>query len=325
MDKIKLVKKLYKKSFFDKKYNLKKMKPLPVIKESKLFYNIGLEFVKKGNYGIVILAGGNGSRLGYNGPKGCMELSIDNKFKSFFEIYIEQLKNYNYIPIYIMTSTLNNEETVKYFEDKNYFNYPKDNIMFFSQTNLPILDIKGNILNIEGPCGNGDVFASLKRNNLINDMVKRKIEYLLFINIDNILNNLLDFNFIGSVINNKYNLAAKTMKTDKKEWTFCKYKNRPIMTPIKNDEFFYKNISYYLMNIKLIKKFSNKKLPYHRAFKKIIYNNKKIDTFKFEKFIFDAFKYSKELLLYETNELFYTIKRVSDVKKAIEMYKNNHS
>lgn len=330
MNKEKLVKKLYKKSFKDPKFNLKKLKELKVIKENNLYYKKGVELVKNGFYGVVILAGGNGSRLGFNGPKGCMELNIFGKFISFFEIYISQLKKYN-IPVYIMTSTLNNEVITKYFEEKNYFNYKKENIKFFVQTNLPILDIKGNVLNQIGPSGNGDVFASLKRNNLIKDIKKRNLKYLLFVNIDNILNNLVDFNFIGTTISNNYNLASKTKKTGVKEWVFCKYKKHPIMLPDINltselkKKYFYKNISYHLISTDLIEKFSNKKLPFHRAFKKTIYEGKKIDSFKFEKFIFDAFKYSKDMLLYETNEPFYPIKRVEDINKAITLYeRNNH-
>ena len=333
MNKVKLVKKLYKKSFHDPKFNLKKISELKVIKENDFFYEKGEELVKKGFYGVVILAGGNGSRLGYNGPKGCMELNINGKFISFFEIYINQLKDifkkYKvYIPIYIMTSTLNNDETIKYFENKNYFNYEKEKIKIFTQTNLPILDIKGNVLNQIGPSGNGDVFVSLKRNGLIKDMKNKKLKYLLFINIDNILNDLVDFNFIGTTISNNYEIASKTKKTNIKEWIFCKYKNHPIMLPSLNltnelqKKYFYKNISYHLISTNLIKKFSHKKLPFHRAFKKTIYNGKKIDSFKFERFIFDAFKYSKDMLLYETKEPFYPIKRVSDINDAIKLYKN---
>lgn len=336
MNKVKLVKKLYKKSFHDPKFNLKKISELKVIKENDLYCEVGKELIKKEQYGVVVLAGGNGSRLGYNGPKGCMELNINGKFMSFFEIYINQLKEIHnkykiYIPVYIMTSTLNNDETIKYFENKNYFNYDKNKIKFFTQTNLPILDIKGNVLNQMGPSGNGDVFVCLKKNNLIEDMRKNNLKYLLFVNVDNILNNLVDFNFIGTTIKNNYSLASKTKKTNVKEWVFCKYKNRPIMLPSLNltselqEKYFYKNISYHLISVNLIEKFSKKRLPFHRAFKKTIYMGKKIDSFKFERFIFDAFKYSDDMLLYESNEPFYPIKRVNDINEAIELYeKNNH-
>ncbi len=354
LKKIKYIKmyKLYKHSYKNMKINIKEIKPLNVIKKSNKYKNIGIDLIKKGEYGVVIMAGGNGTRLGFNGPKGCLELNIDNKFISLFELYIIQLKRiidkYNIvIPIYIMTNTENNNEIINYFEKKNYFNYPKNKIKFFKQSNLPILDVNGKIIlkdekNILfGPNGNGDIFKALKKSKLIKDMMHNNLKYLLFVNVDNILNNLVDFDFIGTVISQKYKLASKTIKINgAKEWIFCKYKNRPFMLPTEylnnklfdfkqNNEYIYryKNISYYLISISLIKKFTRVKIPYHRAYKKSKYLNSpnKPNSFKFEKFIFDAFYYSKDMLLYETDQAeFYPIKRISDIKGAIEMYKKNN-
>ena len=344
------MKKLYKNSFKDDLIDIDKITNLNVIKKNKKYMNSGIEFIKKGEYGVVIMAGGNGSRLGFKGPKGCLELNVDNKFISLFEIYINQLKEiinkYNIvIPLYIMTSSINDDETVSFFKKKNYFNYPKDKIKFFKQDNLPILDTKGNLLlkdksNILfGPNGNGDVFKALRKNHLIKDMIMNNIKYCLFINVDNVLNKLVDFDFIGTVIENNYKLASKTIKLEnKKEWVFCKYKNHPFMLPtgFLNNQLFnkkiddeyiyrYKNISYHLISIDLIKKFSKVKLPYHRAYKKSIYINSlnQKNSFKFEKFIFDAFMSSRDMLLYETNDSdFYPIKRIEDIKGAIEKLKN---
>ena len=92
-------------------------------------------------------------------------------------------------------------------------------------------------------------------------------------------------------------------------------------------KYYYKNISYHLIHIDLIKKFSKKRLPYHRAYKKNKYigSENKLNSFKFEKFIFDAFYYSKDMLLYETDESeFYPIKGIDSIKKAIELYQKNN-
>ena len=333
------MKKLYLNSFHDKKIDIDRITPLKVIEKNNKYKNIGINLIKNGEYAVLIMAGGNGSRLGFHGPKGCFELNIDGRFISFFEIYINQLKEiinvYNIvIPLYIMTSEINYNETINFFKHNKYFNYPKDRIKIFKQDSLPIMSVDGHILlkdktNILfGPNGNGDVFKALRKNKLIKDMIKNNIKYTLFINIDNILNNIVDFSFIGNVIKNNYLLASKTISlTDKKEWVFCKYKNHPFMVPfnyLNNDLYKYKNISYHLINIKLIKKFSYKKLPYHRAFKKSIYLNSsnKLNSFKFEKFIFDAFYYSKDMLLYEIDKNeFYPIKGIDDIKKAIKLYK----
>ena len=349
---------LYKNSFYDEELDINKISNLNCIyklknNEIKKYNKIGEELIKYKKYGIVIMAGGNASRLDLDIPKGCLKLNINNKKISIFEIYINQLKNfyekYNvYIPLYIMTSSSNYKNTKKFFKDNNYFKYPKDKIVFFKQNNLPILDINGKILlknkyNILfGPNGNGDVFNSLKYNNLIKKMKKNNLEYILFSTIDNVLTNLIDFKFIGSTIYNNYNLATKTiLKNDEndKNWVFCKYDNKPYMIPSRylnndinnkkdnNNNFVYrdKNITYHLININEIIKYSNIKLKYHRAFKKNNYMNNngefiiadKQNTFKFEKFIFDAFEYSNDMLLYRIDEKeFCTIKNKEDIKKA---------
>ena len=353
-----LINNLYKNSFYDEKLDKNKFSFLKCIynlnkEDIKKYNKIGINLIKNNNYGIVILAGGNASRLNLNIPKGCLELNIYNKKISIFELYINQLKEiknkYNiYIPLYIMTSTSNYKDTLNYFKNNNYFNYPKSKIKFFKQNDLPILDIKGKILlknkyNILfGPNGNGDVFYSLKNNNLIEDMKKKNLKYVLFSTIDNVLSNLIDFNFIGATIYNKYKIASKSiLKEDSndKNWVFCKYNNKPSMIPTeylddeimdkkdKNNNYIYrdKNITYHLISIDEIEKYSNINLKYHRENKKNNYMNldgkyiisEKQNSFKFEKFIFDAFAYSDDMLLYrvDKNE-FYPIKNNNDINNV---------
>ena len=301
------------------------------------------------------MAGGFGSRLGLSYPKGCLELNVKNKKISLFELFINQLKvankKYNSnISLYIMTSTSNHYDTINFFDKNNYFDYDKNNIKFFNQNNLPILDIDGKIVLkskfeiLFGPNGNGDVFSALKENNLITDMKNKNIKYILFSTIDNVLTNLVDVTFIGSTIKNKYKVCTKTIekKDDKdKSWIFCKYNGKPFMLPKayiteeltnKKDDFgnyIYRetNITYHLVSIDNVELFSNKKLKYHRAYKKnffldkngVLLKPKTPNSFKFEKFIFDAFEYSDDMLLYTTDENnFCPIKNVEDIKIAEE-------
>ncbi|MBP3765720.1 MAG: UTP--glucose-1-phosphate uridylyltransferase [Bacilli bacterium] len=333
---------LYKKSFKDEVINTLNVSFLNVLKKTDKYRSVGVEFVKNGKYAVVIMAGGMGSRLGLNIPKGCIKIND----KSLFEIYVDKLKKVNSelnieIPIYIMTSKNNNISTQKFFKSNNFFSYPQDKVKFFVQDELPILNKSGKVVNynksiLMGPNGNGDVFKSLKRNNLINDMKLNNIEYALFVNIDNPLNNLVDFDFIGATIAKKYKLSSKTIKLDKpNEWIFIKYNKRPYMLPLGyigkffnklvNGEYLYryKNISYHLIHIDLIEKFSKINLKYHRAYKLTkIDKDKEIESFKFEKFIFDAFYYADDMLLYETdNKEFYPIKNIKDLEY---FKKNNH-
>ncbi len=348
---------LYKNSFFDEKIDMNKISNLRCIsnlnEENKLLYkNAGENLVKNGNYAIVIMAGGNASRLGIDIPKGCLELNIKNKKISLFELFISQLKNIRkdfgvFINIYIMTSDSNYAKTINYFEQNNYFNYPKKYIKFFIQENLPILDKDGKILLknkyhiLYGPNGNGDVFNSLKKSKLIKDMEKKNIKFVLFSTVDNALTKLIDFQFIGATICNNYDVSTKTLfKEDEnsKDWVFCKYNNKPYMLPSlyinldisnkkdKENNFLFRdtNITYHLVSLEEIKKLSKIKLKYHRAYKKNDYMNLegKIiksdipNSFKFEKFIFDAFYYCNDMLLYriQKNE-FCPIKNKNDISK----------
>ena len=124
------------------------------------------------------MAGGQGTRLGHKGPKGTFELNLYPEKKSLFEILAikiqEANKKYNInIPWYIMTSQENNDETIKFFYNKNYFGLDKNNIFFFSQSKLPLISFDGKILLSEPykihevSNGNGDIFESLLSNGLI--------------------------------------------------------------------------------------------------------------------------------------------------------------
>ena len=95
--------------------------------------------------------GGQGTRLGHLGPKGTFKLNVFGKEKSLFEILSDNLKeankNYNtVIPWYIMTSKENHNQTYEFLENNNYFGYDKENVMLFSQGELPLVDTEGKIL-----------------------------------------------------------------------------------------------------------------------------------------------------------------------------------
>ena len=353
----KLMNKLYVNSYIDEKLNLKKVKPLKVIQDVKnqSFIKCGENIVLNNNYGIVLMAGGNATRLGLNKPKGMLEINYYNKKMSLFQIYINKVSEvYNqykvYINIYIMTNKDNKDEIMNFFEENNYFNYPKDKIKFFIQGMLPLLSVDGKILLKDKnniwlvPNGNGDVFKSLKNSELINDMKANNIKYCLFTGIDNPLIDLVDFNFLGSTIFYKYKLSSKTIYKSnalEKDWVFCKYNNRPYMlddnhikyfNDIKdeNNDYLYreKNIMYHLIHIDYIEKFSKINLKYHRAYKKYdAYEDNRLKTincFKFEKFIYDAFYYAKDMLLYRVNEdEFYPIKKKEDIECVEKILNHN--
>ncbi len=361
----KLMKNLYKNSYFDEDIDINEISELKCITnlsetEKKEYKKIGEKLIRQNQYGIVILAGGNASRLGM-GPKGCLEINVTQKKISLFEIFINQLKEINKkynitLNLYIMTSATNYAEIQTFFKKKNYFDYPKYNIQFFIQEELPILDVQGNVVLKDknqilfGPNGNGNVFKALKRSGLLKDIKTKNIKYILFTTIDNVLTKLVDLEFIGSTLFYNYKLSSKTITKEnenEKDWIFCKYKNKPFMLPTRyittnitntknsNGKYIYreKNIAYHLIATDLVVKFADIDLKYHRAYKKNNYidiNGQKItsqgpNTFKFEQFIFDAFYFTDDILLYRINEEeFCPIKTQEDIKKAEKAISSNN-
>ena len=359
-----LVNEIYKNSYNDDVIDMNQVTNLNIIKKEDISDDnnyLGENLIRNNGYAVVLMAGGFGSRLGLDIPKGCLELKLKDKTISLFELYINQIKEANKkynsnINLYIMTGNTNTNKTIEYFENNNYFDY-KDNIKIFTQSNFPILNTNGKILLknkgeiLMGPNGNGAVFSELKRYGLLDDIKNKNIKYVLFSTIDNVLSNIVDVKFISTVLKNNYKLATKTiMKEDEnnKGWVFCKYNNKPFMLPSayitpeltntkdKNNEYIYRetNITYHLISIDYIEEFSNIDLRYHRAYK----NNRFLDengnytttedknSFKFEKFIFDAFYYADDMLLYRVNkDDFCPIKEKDDINKAIDALKNKMS
>ena len=122
--------------------------------EDKKKYNeIGEKAIREGKLAVVTMAGGQGTRLGFDGPKGTFDLGLDSH-KTLFEILCDTLKEakkrYDItIPWYIMTSEENNEDTKEFFDQNNYFDYPKEMIQFFKQGKFPMMDTKGKLLKDE--------------------------------------------------------------------------------------------------------------------------------------------------------------------------------
>lgn len=306
--------------------------------EISYYEHIGKNAIVNGKFAVVTLAGGQGTRLGYKGPKGTFELDIVPK-KSLFEILCDNLKTarekYDItIPWYIMTSIYNDEATKKFFEEKNYFGYPKNMVFFFKQGELPLIDISGNLI-LEEPYkikeasnGNGDVFHSMKKYNILDNMKKQQIEWVFFSGIDNVILNIVDPLFLGLTISHNKLIASKTLlkkNADDKDWIFARKNGKPAiinsynltdsMKEARNKEgnYLYReiNILAHLFNISALDKIVNTSLPYHRAFKKNTFVNdegmKQVpespNTFKFETFIFDAFSLFNDIELLRVEEI----------------------
>ena len=130
------------------------------------FTDIGLQAIRDGKVGAVLLAGGQGIRLGFEHPKGMFNIGIDRElyiFKCLINNLLEVTRQADaWIPLFIMTSVDNNKETQEFFEQHNYFGYSSENVWFFIQEQLPTVNTDGKLmLSCDGtistvPNGNGE-------------------------------------------------------------------------------------------------------------------------------------------------------------------------
>ena len=146
--------------------------------------------------------------FGHPGPKGTYKINFNNGEKYLFEIIVDTLKKANNkynvnIPWYIMTSNENNDDTIKFLEDNNYFGYLKEYVYIFKQGELPLLNEQGKVLIgksgliKEASNGNGGIFNSMLREGAIKDMDKRGIEWIFIGSVDNVLLKNVDVLLLG--------------------------------------------------------------------------------------------------------------------------------
>ena len=266
------------------------------------------------------MAGGQGTRLGFDGPKGTYKLDIGEKGKYIFEILADTLKRAaketgiesNW---YIMTSRENDEATKKFFEEHNFFEYSKDKLKFFTQSTLPLIDKEGKLLVgndykiREASDGNGGVYKALKDSKMIEDMKKEGIEWVTICGVDNIMVNMVDPVFLGMAIDKNVPIASKSIPKaypEERVGVFCKRLSEEMRyEKDENGNLLYgdANIVNHLLTINAIEEIAGKQLDYHVAIKKNAYIDEELKEFipdepnscKFEAFIFDGFKFLDDM------------------------------
>jgi UDP-N-acetylglucosamine/UDP-N-acetylgalactosamine diphosphorylase len=183
----------------------------------------GQRAICEGSVAAVILSGGQGTRLGFAGPKGMYDIGLPSK-KSIFQLHVERIIRVKellaadmYPMVYIMTSDLNDAVIRQYFKDQKYFGYPRDRIMFFEQGLQPCLSNDGKLM-LESehslamaPDGNGGLYLALESSGAIEDMYRRGVQHLHVYGIDNVLTKALDPAFIGLCIHQNVELANKVV------------------------------------------------------------------------------------------------------------------
>lgn len=294
--------------------------------EKERLDELGERVIVSGNYAVVTMAGGQGTRLGHTGPKGTFKLDVYGKGKYLFEILAENLKDANkkyntIIPWYIMTSRENNDQTQEFLEKNNYFGYDKNNVMLFEQGELPLVNTEGKMLIgkdlkiKEASDGNGGVFSSLRKTGMLSNMKERGVKWIFIGGVDNAILKMADTTLLGLAIDKKVEIASKSVvkaNPHERVGVFCKMNGHPKVIEYSelpeemaeevdnNGELKYgeSHIMCNLFTIDAVEKISKEPLIYHSAFKKNSYideEDKEVipdepNSYKFEAFIFDSFE-----------------------------------
>lgn len=317
-----------------------KLEPLSALEVSEIEANkakyeqIGIDAIKASKVGAVLLAGGQGTRLGSDGPKGKYNIGI-TKDVYIFERLIRNLLDVTdkagcYVPLYIMTSDKNNDETIAFFEEKNYFGYPKDFVKFFKQEMAPSVDFDGKLymesadsLSLS-PNGNGGWFYSMAVTGVLKDVKERGIEWLNIFAVDNVLQRIADPVFVGATLDSGRVSGAKVVRKadpNEKVGVLCLEDGRPSIVEyyemteeIINSREANGELSYnfgvilnYLFRVDKLEEIMNAKMPVHVVEKKIPYMDKegnyiKPETpngYKFELLVLDMIHLLDNCLSFE--------------------------
>ncbi|WP_303821280.1 UDPGP type 1 family protein [Ruminococcus flavefaciens] len=305
-----------------------------IASESDRFTQTGVEALKAGKVAAVLLAGGQGTRLGFDKPKGMFNIGVDTELY-IFQCLINNLMDVvklagAWVPLYIMTSEKNNSETVEFFKEKNYFGYDPAYIRFFIQDMAPSVDTNGKILMESrskislSPNGNGGWFSSLVRAGLLDEIKEKGVQWINVFAVDNVLQRIADPSFIGAVIDSGMQSGGKVVSKvspDERVGVLCLEDGMPSIVEYyemteemrtlldDNRELAYKYgvILNYLFNVDKLEKICDRKMPVHVVSKKIPFMNDngelvKPDSpngYKFETLVLDMVHMQDSCLPYE--------------------------
>ena len=312
----------------------------------------GQKALRENKVGLILLAGGLGSRLGKDVPKGTLPISPVRK-KSLFQMFSErvlEIKNsFKAMPkLAIMTSQDTHEDTLKHFKENNYFGLQESEVSFFKQSSLPLLDEnfhpilqKDNTV-LYAPDGNGSLFWSFSESGLLDSWKNQGIAYISVCNIDNPLADPFDYEMIGLLETEQVDFTCGCIKRDdpfEKVGVIVQSDKIPRVVEYseisevertkKNEDGTFMhplaNVSIYSFSTSFIERLSQlpkDALSLHRAEKNCTPKQKMglLDPFlsgylKFEYFIFDVFPYAKSgvCLVYDRDRYFHPLKNGTGV------------
>lgn len=193
--------------------------------ETKTWESLGLEAISKNEVAVLLLAGGQGTRLGSSDPKGCFDVGLPSH-KSLFQVQAEKIRKIQslasgsaVVQWYIMTSGPTREATEGFFRKNGYFGLEERQVTFFNQGTLPCFNSEGNKILLESPAsicespdGNGGLYKAIQKAGILADMKKKGIRHVHMYCVDNCLVKVADPVFLGFAIDRKFDLATKAVR-----------------------------------------------------------------------------------------------------------------
>ena len=316
------------------------IEPIEVCTRSAILENAddwskrGIEEIRAGKVAAVLLAGGMGTRLGSDNPKGMYDVGITHPIY-IFERIIGSLKDVAdkagaWIHLFIMTSDKNHDATVRFLKEKEFFGYCPDYVTFFKQSMAPATDYDGKILMenkytlATSPNGNGGWFSSMIDAGLQDFLAENGIEWLNIFAVDNVLQKIADPVFIGATVAGGYVCGGKVIKKcapDEKVGAICLEDGHPSIIEYMDFTEEYQNmkdengdcaINYgvilnYLFRVDALMTVLGKKIPVHVVKKKIPYMAKDFSLvkpefpngYKYETLVVDMIKLLDNCLPFE--------------------------
>ncbi|MGN1404066.1 MAG: UTP--glucose-1-phosphate uridylyltransferase [Ruminococcus sp.] len=298
------------------------------------YRKIGMDAIRNAKVGAVLLAGGQGSRLGFEHPKGMFNMGKTRELY-IFQCLIQNLMRVTneagaYVPLLIMTSEQNDAETRAFLKEHNYFGYSADNVHFFKQETEPAVDEDGKILMnapdqiVLSPNGNGGWFSSMQRAGLLQTVEEIGIEWLNVFAVDNVLQQIADPVFIGATIASGCASGGKVVSKaapDERVGVLCLEDDRPSiveyyemteeMRTLRNEDgslaYRFGVILNYLFRVDALMDTLGSDFPLHIAHKKIPYitqdgeyvKPEEPNGYKFETLVLDMVHMQDSCLAFE--------------------------
>ncbi len=349
------LKRLLKEKPSAEKVKTDKLQPVELAAfDQKTAREIGEDMIASGQVALFVVAGGQGSRLGFEGPKGCFPTTPVRR-ASLFQVFAEkiltaQCRSGATIPWIIMTSPQNNNQTVEYFWEKKFFGLKEEQIFFFEQGTMPAVDTKTHEMLLASPTslalnpdGHGGAIKGLQNSGALDWLQRRSVATLSYWQVDNPLVRILDPVFLGAHKILRSQFSSKSLPKRgpmEKVGNFVRRDGRvsvieyvDMPEALANERtsegelrFNQGSIAIHAIDVSFIRQIAKTAaLPYHRAYKKVpFWDGEKIvspaepNATKFEQFIFDAIPMAENSMVTPTTrEEFSPIKNAEGVDSAV--------